>query len=240
MLFQFPKIRAAKQDMPLELAGAPCLQILRGYWEGLRTSGALPQRTVISPNGLGGAIEHCFIIERIAQGVGRFRVAGSKVGDILGIEPRGMPVTLLLEPVARAMLTRVLDDVFTTATALDITLEAERAIGRPQLHARMILLPIADPNGAYHHAIGALALTGDVGRAPRRFSITRLHREVLQAPSASEGAIKSAVTPLLAGAANGALAHPLTLSAHLPEISPRALPSAHGHLRLVHSRVDAE
>ncbi len=222
MFFEFPKIGASMQDALADPAAIPCLQILRGYWEGLRQEGALPQRDLVSPNGLGGAIENCFIIERIATGMGRFRIAGSAVGDVIGLDPRHMPLTMLLEPVARGTLTRVLEDVFTTATALDITLEAERGIGRPHLAARMILLPIRGAQGEYHQAIGALALSGNIGRTPRRFGITRMRSETLDAPAGFIPAQK------------------MQLSARLPDIAATARDlapqTARSHLRLVHSR----
>lgn len=205
------------QDALADPAAIPCLQILRGYWEGLRVGGALPMRAAVNPSGLGGALENAFIVERIASGMGRFRVAGSALGDVMGIEPRNMPLTMLFEPVARGMLTRVLDEVFTSATALDITMEAERAIGRPHLAARMIVLPLRGTDGEYHQAIGALALSGTVGRSPRRFGITRLRSEALDAPAA--------FIP--------APTRPIPLSARLPEIAPQM---ARSHLRLVHSR----
>ncbi len=232
MFFDFPKIGPSMQDALADPAAIPCLQILRGYWEGMRKNGALPQRDDISPRGLGGALENAFIVERIAHGMGRFRVAGSAVADVLGIEPRNMPLTMLLEPVGRATLSRVLDEVFTTATALDITLEAERMIGRPHLAARMILLPLAGAAGEYHQIIGALALSGTIGRAPRRFGITRMRSEAIDAPASFIAAQR------------------FNLGDRLQEIDPPHQPAAparaparvpdrgpdRGHLRLVYSR----
>jgi len=115
-------------------------------------------------------------------------------------------------------LTRVLEDVFTSATALDVTLEGERGIGRPHLAARMILLPIRGAQGEYHQAIGALALSGNIGRTPRRFGITRMRSEALDAP------------------AGFVMAKPMQLSARLPDIAASAPETARSHLRLVHSR----
>ncbi len=220
MFFEFPKIGASMQDALADPAAIPCLQILRGYWEGLRVDGALPRRDDVSPRGLGGALENAFIIERIAAGMGRFRVAGSAVSDVMGIEPRNMPLTMLFEPVARGTLTRVLDEVFTGPTALDITLEAERMIGRPPLAARIILLPIRGAQGEYHQAIGALALSGSIGRTPRRFGITRLRSETIDAPAAFIAAP----------------AHIAPLSTRLPHLADLAPQTARSHLRLVHSR----
>ena len=80
MFFEFPKIGASMQDALADPAAIPCLQILRGYWEGLRVDCALPLREKVSPNGLGGAIENCFIVERIARWHGPLSRDGQRGG----------------------------------------------------------------------------------------------------------------------------------------------------------------
>ncbi len=233
MFFDFPKIGPSMQDALADPAAIPCLQILRGYWEGLRKNGELPQREDINPRGLGGALENAFIVERIAVGMGRFRVAGSAVADVLGIEPRNMPLTMLLEPVGRATLTRVLEEVFTAATALDLTLEAERMIGRPNLAARMILLPLRGAAGEYHQAIGALALSGTIGRTPRRFGITRMRSEAIDAPASFIPAQPLNLAHILQDVATPQFAAPHSAS---PQPTTTTTTTSRSHLRLVHSR----
>jgi hypothetical protein len=184
MFFDFPKQGGRMEDVLGDPNTIPCLNHLRGYYDGLRLGGALPHRVQIDPNALGQVLANSFLIERIAPGMGRFRLAGMAVQEVLGIEARNMPLSILFEPVARAQLARVLEQVFTGPTLLDLTLEAERAIGRPQLAARMILLPLRDAKGAFHQILGGFALAGTTGRAPRRFGITRMRSEDLDAPSA--------------------------------------------------------
>lgn len=218
MFFDFPKVGGTMQDVLGDPNAIPCLNHLRGYYEGLRLGGALPHREQIDPSALGGILENTFLVERIAPGMGRFRLAGMAVQDVLGMEARNMPLSILFEPVARAQLARVLEQVFTGPTMLDLTVEAERAIGRPHLAGRMILLPLRDAKGAFHQIIGGFALSGTTGRAPRRFGITRMRSEQFDVPSA--------YAPVIA--------MPLTLASALPNFTPT--PKAKSLLRLVHSR----
>ncbi len=87
-------------------------QALRAYWEGLRLNGGLPDRARIDPRGLSDHLEHLLLVERVAPGHGRLRLAGSAVHDILGMEARGMPLTALLEPTSRARFSERWDAVF--------------------------------------------------------------------------------------------------------------------------------
>lgn len=153
-------------------------QALRAYWEALRLNGELPDRARIDPRGLADHLEHIVLVERIAPGHCRLRLAGSAVHDVLGMEARGMPLTALMEPASRAKLSDRLDSVFDTPAILDIWLEAERGIGRPALTGRLLLLPLTN-NGlrSKGEAIGCLVTTGTVGRSPRRFAITGMTQE---------------------------------------------------------------
>jgi len=152
---------------------------VRAYWEALRDSSALPRRDRIDPRGIAGALEHAFMVERIGPGLARFRIAGMALNDLMGMEVRGMPLSALFDVSARGRLQPELEAGFMTPAILDLRLEAERGIGRPDLSARMILLPVEGGRGEQRLALGCLALTGTPGRAPRRFAIARLSVEPL-------------------------------------------------------------
>ncbi len=205
-------------------------QALRAYWEGLRLNGGLPDRARIDPRGLADHLEHVMLIERVAPGHGRLRLAGSAVHDILGIEARGMPLTALLEPASRTRLSERLDAVFDEPAILDIWLEAERGIGRPALTGRLLLLPLDNQSQRSRgEAIGCLVTTGVVGRVPRRFAITGMTRERIVTGTALSHPVqpKAMRLPLeeLAGGfadTGGEFTHRVAKGA--------------SHLRLVHSR----
>lgn len=195
------------------------VQTVRAYWEGLRRDGQLPRRDDINPRGMVSALEQVFLIEQIAPNHGRIRLAGMALCDLLGIDPRGMPITAFLEPVARASLSSALAGLFRGDHLLDLWLEAERGIGRPALSARMILLPVVGGYDEPGLALGCLCFKGQIGRAPRRFTISRMLQEPLPA---GKCAAKS-----------------LGLAQEFAE-APRSFqkPPAKPHLRLVSSRED--
>lgn len=157
------------------------LQDVRAYWEAMRLQGRLPRRDDINPRGMASALEQVFLVEQIAPNHGRMRLAGMGLNDLLGMDVRGMPVTALLEPIARARLSEALGGLFRGEHILDLWLEAERGIGRPHLTARMVLLPLIGSHGEPDLALGCLCSKGVIGRAPRRFAITRMLREPLVA-----------------------------------------------------------
>lgn len=152
---------------------------VRAYWQALRDGAAPPRRDRVDPRGMAHALEHVFLAEQVAPGHARMRLAGMHLTDILGMEVRGMPLSALFEPTARARLTEALPMVLQGRATLDLRLEAERGIGRPALTARMVLLPLLDLDGQPGLLLGALCSDGTIGRAPRRFAVARLTAEPL-------------------------------------------------------------
>ncbi len=199
------------------------LQEVRAYWQALRVEGALPRRDQIDPRGIAGALENVFLLERIAAGHARFRLAGMKLTDLMGMEVRGMPLTTLFDPPARERLTEALEPVFAAPAALELWLEAERSLGRPALEGRMILLPLTGSQGEPSLALGCVAFSGATGRAPRRLSITGTVREPLAAR----------ITPAPAFAESAAAYVPQAPS---PQSRPSPPPRGKPVLRLVSSR----
>lgn len=215
LTFPGPERKTMRQTSPL-------LQQVRAYWEGLRPSGGgLPRRQDIDPRGLSGALEHVFLAERVAPGVARLRLAGMHLLDLMGMEVRGMPLSALFEPVGRARLAEVLDQAFCGRAALEFRLEAERAIGKPALEGRMLLLPVLGSRGETDLALGVLETEGRIGRCPRRFAIAGLTAEDL---------VPATPTPAPEAAA------PPVGPPGLAEPARPFLAAGRPHLRLVHSR----
>lgn len=159
--------------------GYGLLQEVRAYWEALRPSGGLPERAAIDPRGLERALEHVFLVERIATGLARFRIAGMHLTAVMGMEVRGMPLSALFDPTGRERLQGLMEPVFAGPSVLELALEGERGIGRPSLEARMILLPVRGDDGTCDRALGCLVTVGPIGRTPRRFAIARQVTEAL-------------------------------------------------------------
>ena len=192
----------------------PLIQQVRAYWEALRDGVALPPRARIDPRGLSGALEHTFLLEQIAPGLARFRLAGMHFFDLMGMEVKGMPVSALVTPASRDRLAQDLGQLFTGSAILDMSLEAERGLGLPALKGRMVLLPVTGSNGQPDMALGCLETHGEIGRKPRRFGISHIVSEPVHRPEPS-------VQPVLGLAENA---------------SPYVAQPGRPHLRLIHSR----
>lgn len=141
------------------------------YWSALRGGRTVPQRSDIDPRGLEGVLEYTFILERIAPGVARFRLAGHHLTSVAGMEVRGMPLTALFLPSARDELGATIEHVLDTPAIAELSLVSERRFGRAQLEGRMILLPLLDDRGQTSRILGVLIVDGTIGAAPHRFEI---------------------------------------------------------------------
>lgn len=209
------------------------LSELRGYWEALRTAadGAIPERNRIDPRGIGGALDVAFIADRVAPGVARLRLAGSVLCDLMGMDVRGMPLLSLIEPRDRAGLAEAVETALMQPAVLTLALAADRGIGRPPLEARLLMLPLRRADGSAGLALGCLAIDGQIGRAPRRFFITRRLIEALgPAQRRDLAAAESAAESMAVDKAPGLAEAPAVFAGRPPCLPPvRGRP----HLRLV-------
>lgn len=149
----------------------PHIATVEAYWHALRGYRAVPRRAEVDPRGIENALEYAFILEQIAPSVGRLRIAGSHLSDILGMEVRGMPLSAFFMPEARDDLAACIEKVCSDPTIATLTVEAEPGIGKPVLEARLLLLPLRDESGEVNRILGCFDSNGSIGRAPRRFAI---------------------------------------------------------------------
>lgn len=147
------------------------LREVEGYWEALRAGRLVPRRSDIDPRGIERALEFAFVLERIAPGLGRLRIAGSHLTDLMGMEVRGMPLSALFTADARPALSEALEEVFAGPAKVELGLKGENGIGKPALEGRIVLLPLKSDLGDITRVLGCLVTQGQVGRAPRRFAI---------------------------------------------------------------------
>ena len=142
------------------------------YWTALLTGDSVPMRSQIDPRGLENILEYTFILERIAPGLARFRLAGSHLNKLAGMEVRGMPLTAFFEPSARAQITDFLEQVFARPAITELGLVSSGKLGRTNLQARMILLPLKSDLGDVSRVLGVMVSDGVIGATPRRFVIS--------------------------------------------------------------------
>lgn len=165
----------------------PLVQV-RAYWEGLREGDSIPLRSQINPRGIETALSSTFLIECVAPGIARFRIAGMVLADAMGMEVRGLPMSGIFTPTARPALMEKLAQVFDGPAILSMDLVAAAGLGRPALTARLILMPLRDDTGKTALALGSIALSGEIGRSPRRFDIVRATVAKLTVPAAPKDA----------------------------------------------------
>ncbi len=159
--------------------GPPELRQVEAYWDALREGRLLPDRAEVDPRGLSPVVRNCILLEKIAPGLARIRISGRHVSDLMGIDVEGMPLSALFLPEARPDLTETLSAVFEEPAVARIALKSPGALGRHELAARMILLPLRDDMGDVTRALGCLLADGPVGRTPRRFAIEGQTRRTL-------------------------------------------------------------
>ncbi|MBU2993297.1 PAS domain-containing protein [Octadecabacter sp. 1_MG-2023] len=147
------------------------LNELETYWASLPRHNGVPLRKDVDPSEMGGLLENSFILERVAPGVARFRVAGRNIGRLIGIEPRGLPITTAFVPQSRGALGLHLEAVFTSPGLMELNLEAPRAVGQPLLKGKILMLPLRDEHGGVSRALGVLVMSGIRGIGGRRFAI---------------------------------------------------------------------
>ena len=136
--------------------GLTPLRQVEAYWSALRNSAAVPKRTQIDPRGLENVLEYAFILERIAPGIARIRLAGQHLNKLAGMEVRGMPLTTFFTPSGRIHVSAALEHVFDAPAVAELVLQGKPAFGHPTPEARMILLPLQDETGKITRALGVI------------------------------------------------------------------------------------
>lgn len=157
----------------------PALGKVEAYWEGLRDGRAMPARAEVDPRGIADVLEFAFVLERVAPGVARIRLAGMHLDDLMAMSVRGMPITAMFLPEARRELQQVIENVLETPAVVRLTLGSDRGFTRPPLDGQMMLLPLRDAHGNVTRILGALETRGKIGRGPRRFMIRDIETKAL-------------------------------------------------------------
>lgn len=152
-------------------SGYAALSLVEAYWEALRTDREMPKRAEIDPRGIESALEYAFILERVAPGVARMRIAGSHLHDIMGMEARGMPITAFFRQDARIKIAGLLEEVFQTPATAEVMMHSAASADQPASEARMILLPLKSDLGDVSRILGCMVSLGELGAAPRRFDV---------------------------------------------------------------------
>ncbi|UWQ64341.1 PAS domain-containing protein [Leisingera caerulea] len=159
------------------------LRQAEAYWTALRRGDDVPSRSQIDPRGLENILSHTFILERIAPGIARFRLAGSTVNDMAGMEVRGMPITAFFTTDARKQLSSAMEHMFETPAIVELELQIEAPRLRTPREARMLMLPLRSDLGDISRVLGVLVADEGDTATSQRFSISSIEmRAVAKAP----------------------------------------------------------
>ena len=137
------------------------------YWGSLPRTRGVPMSKDVDPAKMEGLLEDGFILERVAPGVARIRVAGRNIAGLFGL-----PLTAAFLPEARAPMALHLEKAFSTPGLVEIELTSPRAVGQPKLHGKILLLPLRDDHGRVSRMMGVLVMSGRRGLGGRRFTIS--------------------------------------------------------------------
>jgi len=153
--------------------GETILQRVERHWEQMCSKDGLPSRASLSPEPLDTALSHCFILERVAPEVARFRVAGRDLTELLGVEARGMPLSALFTVPGREALGPLIEQVVDGPHIVEVPLHTSRGFARMPAKGRLLMLPLADRDGQPTRIFGALITDSQPGRHAWRFDLDR-------------------------------------------------------------------
>lgn len=130
------------------------IQALFDYWNTMRAGRPAPLRSEIEPGAIRRVLPHVFILERQDEQNYRFRLAGTGLCSVYGMEFRGHNLLSMWENECHATLQQALNSVVANANVAIVEYTAATNDQR-EATFEMILLPLAQDNGAITRVLGA-------------------------------------------------------------------------------------
>lgn len=132
------------------------------YWENLRQGRLVPKRSEIDPRILHNSLNYTFILEADTPDNIRFRLAGSKLCDCMGMEMRGTPAYSMITMEDRNDFNTTLQSALIEPTILDFQLSP---------NTRMVILPMADEDTVISRVLGCVTVDPKQSGFPTRFRV---------------------------------------------------------------------
>jgi len=164
---------------------------LFAYWNRIRGSDAAPRRTDIEPGDIRRVLPDTFILEVIAAGNQRVRLAGTRMCSLYGREIKGGNFLDLWSPEHRITVAGAAERVVEDATGVVLEAELVSMRGR-SVSCEFLLLPLRHGVGTHDRILGSCA----VHRRPYWFGTDPIARQSVGAvqligpgrhPAASDG-----------------------------------------------------
>jgi hypothetical protein len=134
------------------------VQTLYAYWNDLRAGRIAPRRLEIEPSRIGSILPETFMLERTDPASYHYRLAGTRLCEIFGIELRGTNLLDGWGEADRVTLTRSLTATCEQGAVTLLSVEASTdTVRRVQLE--VILLPLMHADNTMGRVIGAMSVT---------------------------------------------------------------------------------
>ena len=146
------------------------LNDMRTYWNELCAGRIVPLRSEVDPRAIASSLENGFILERQQPGSVRFRLAGTQLSDLMGMEVRGMPIRSFIELPSRKAFSATLERCFDGPEIQEFRLVSAQR-NAPAMTARLLVLPLRSDAGTIDRALGCFTSEGVVGMTPRIFQV---------------------------------------------------------------------
>ena len=130
-------------------------RVLFSYWNAVRGERATPRRFEIEPAKIAAILPWTFILERVDADAFRFRLAGTHVCDIFGVELRGTNFLDGWSSQDRQAVVRHLAALTKHGAVLSIYLEAA-PVARASSQFEALLLPLRHTDDKIDRILGAL------------------------------------------------------------------------------------
>lgn len=137
----------------------PNTQAIFRYWNELRGDRDAPTRSEVDPRRIAEALEVMFIFEALPDGRLRFRLAGTALCEMMGMEARGMPAEALMTDAHGAELTGLARRVLGAPGVGLMRVRGVDAAGT-EWSGEALLLPLRSELGELDRVLGCVALYG--------------------------------------------------------------------------------
>lgn len=133
----------------------PAFVEVEAYWEALRKSDGLPERTNLDPRGMRNALTKAFILERADPYQFRFRIVGSDISALHNRDLHGKALIELISESNREMVISIIRDLveLPAKATLDFSMQSELGA---DIDLRMGLFPMTDAQGQNTRILGCL------------------------------------------------------------------------------------
>ena len=158
-------------DSILPDEGRTILRAIEHDWRRMCGNAVNPAPLGPDPFRMDLALPFTFILQRTGPGAARVRVAGQKLHDMAGLDPRGMSFGTFFSEAARETVLELVEASLTLPAIVRIPLHVPRSFGRKPLRAEALLLPLRDAQGGLSRIMGVIVSEAPLKMKPHRWDI---------------------------------------------------------------------